>query len=260
GGSASAGGWSTWAVGTYPVGATYSGDSNYSGSSASSTVTIAPAPTTTTITSTLNPSVFGQNVSWPCSVTSPDGTPTGTITYTNSNGTSGDVTLIGGVSGSNTWSGTGLPVGTYVMGCSFAAQGNFAASSGSVTQTVSAPAATVLLRSAGNQFEPTASLSLAPVTAGNANGVTAQAFGGSNPTGTVAFTSGGTNYGTLPLQPVSTTNLFIQSMDMSNAAWFNEGETITTNAAQAPDGTNAAVEVVSTGSDPGTGQTFATGN
>ena len=227
GGSASAGGWSTWAVGTYPVGATYSGDSNYSGASASSTVTIAPAPTTTTITSTLNPSVFGQNVSWPCSVTSPDGTPTGTITYTNSNGTSGDVTLIGGVSGSNTWSGTGLPVGTYVMGCSFAAQGNFAASSSSVTQTVG-PAPTITELSSSSN----------PIVFGGSTTFTALLDTGGIPTpnGTVAFTSNGVSIGSGAVSTVSATNL--ERFSNSPSSWSYVSEAVALNSAVAPDGTN----------------------
>ena len=229
GGSASAGGWSTWAVGTYPVGATYSGDSNYSGSSASSTVTIAPAPTTTTITSTLNPSVFGQNVSWPCSVTSPDGTPTGTITYTNSNGTSGDVTLIGGVSGSNTWSGTGLPVGTYVFGCSFAAQGNFAASSSSVTQTVG-PAPTITELSSSSN----------PIVFGGSTTFTALLDTGGipTPTGTVAFTSNGVSIGSGAVSTVSATNL--ERFSNSPSSWSYVSEAVALNSTVAPDGTNTA--------------------
>lgn len=222
-----AGGFSGYPAGSYTIAVAYSGDSNNIGSSSSTVLAILPAMTTTTIPSSLNPSVLGQNVSWPCSVTSPDGTPTGMITYTL------DGNPLGTISTTDApWSGAGLTVGAHILTCSFAAQGNFAASSGTVTQTVgSAPTVTELLSSAN------------PIVFGGSATFTALVDTGGSvaPTASVAFTSNGVAIGSAAVSTVTTTNL-LNNSDVST--WAASGPTLTANASAAPDGTLTATHVV----------------
>ncbi|MEU9924954.1 Ig-like domain repeat protein, partial [Streptomyces griseoluteus] len=72
----------TSAVGSpYTVTATYSGDTDFSGSTGSRLHTVDPAETTTTVTTAPDPSVTGESVSVAVTpVTPADGTPTGTVT------------------------------------------------------------------------------------------------------------------------------------------------------------------------------------
>ncbi len=88
------------------VTATYGGDPNFNGSSTTLSITVAKGSTTTTLTSSANPSVTGQSVTFSAEVrpVSPaNGTPGGTVTFTFNNGetptceSTGDtVTLSGG--------------------------------------------------------------------------------------------------------------------------------------------------------------------
>src|SRR6202035_617996 len=104
------------------------------------------------------------------------------ITYTDNGNFATTATLTGGSTGGSTWGGTGLPIGTHVIGCSFAAQGNYAASSSTVTQTVSiAPTVTELSSSAN------------PIAFGGSATFTALVDTGGSvaPTASIAFTSNG---------------------------------------------------------------------
>src|SRR5207244_9122927 len=64
-GSATSGATSTLSVGTHTVTGIYSGDTNFSGSTSPVlTQTVNKANTTTTVVSSVNPSVFGQSVTF----------------------------------------------------------------------------------------------------------------------------------------------------------------------------------------------------
>ncbi|HVC41163.1 MAG TPA: Ig-like domain repeat protein [Candidatus Saccharimonadales bacterium] len=67
-------------VGTYPVTATYSGDADHTGSTASTTYTVTRAATTTTVTSSLNPAAPDQRIVYTAAVVSNPGS--GTVTFT----------------------------------------------------------------------------------------------------------------------------------------------------------------------------------
>ena len=60
---------SSLAVGAYGVDATYLGDSNYTTSGDSTTHDVGEAPTTVAVSSSANPSVFGQPVTFTATVT-----------------------------------------------------------------------------------------------------------------------------------------------------------------------------------------------
>ena len=70
------------APGSSAVSAVWSGDTSYTSGSASSTVT-ATASTATELNSSLNPSVYGQNVTFSSLIDTGGGGPTGNVTFSN---------------------------------------------------------------------------------------------------------------------------------------------------------------------------------
>ncbi len=167
-GNVSGSGFNFFAAGNHTILGNYSGDPNNNIASGSTVLTILPAPTTTVVVSTLDPSTVGQIVAWPCTVTSSAGIPTGTIVYTDN----GNVVATSTVPGGAPWSSTGLPVGTHLIGCSFAPQGNFAASSSSVVQIVKNASTVVLTSTPASLFVGETAVLSAQVTSGATGTVT----------------------------------------------------------------------------------------
>src|SRR5207244_1700436 len=97
GNSATSGAISSLSVASHTITAVYSGDVHFNGStSANFTQTVNKANTTTTVTSSANPSVFGQSVTFTATVIatgSGTGTPTGTVTFKDGATTLGTVTV-----------------------------------------------------------------------------------------------------------------------------------------------------------------------
>jgi hypothetical protein len=79
---------STLTVGAHSLSADYVGDASFNGSTGTLTQTVNKAPTTTSVSSSANPSVFGQPVSFTVTVcaaspsTSPPAPPTGSVSVT----------------------------------------------------------------------------------------------------------------------------------------------------------------------------------
>ncbi len=90
---------STLTVATHTLTAAYSGDLSYSASTSGPVnQTVNQAGTTTTVSSSKNPSVFGQSVTFTATVAvvSPgSGTPTGTVTFLEDGASLGTATLDG---------------------------------------------------------------------------------------------------------------------------------------------------------------------
>jgi alpha-tubulin suppressor-like RCC1 family protein len=86
---------SALSVGAHTITATYSGATNFLVSSGTRAYTVNKAATTTTLTSSVNPSVFGQSVTFTARVTAVSGSakPTGTITVTDTTSS----TVVGGI-------------------------------------------------------------------------------------------------------------------------------------------------------------------
>ena len=252
-------GFSVSGSGTHNVLATYTGDATHTSSQSPTVALTAIVKTTPTVSVSCspNPLTYGSQNS-NCTVTVTGGsTPSGTVVWTINGGAWTSSSLFMGTDSESTFSTSN--VGAYTVNVAYGGDGTHNPASGSTVLTITPSGPSILMWSAGNQFEPTASLSLAPVTAGNANGVTAQAFGGNSPTGTVAFGGGGTSYATLPLQSVSTTNLLLQSNGMSSG-WTPSSQVLTLDAGQAPDGTSTAASLVSNGGDNQFWQVASTGN
>src|SRR5208282_2589394 len=89
------------------------------------TLTVGQAPTTVTLSSSLNPSAYGQAVTFTATVSSSSGTPSGKVTFMNGTATWGTATLVGGVATLTTKT---LAVGTASMTAVYNGATNFSGS------------------------------------------------------------------------------------------------------------------------------------
>ena len=179
------------AVNNYTIQAVYSGTVNFGGSSDSSQVlTVNSTATTTTVTSSANPSVVGQFVTFAAAVvaSSPGlGTPAGTVTFMDGTTALATETLTGGAT---TFTASSLALNANSITAVYNGSTNFATStSTALTQTVSQDGTTSLVFSSAN---PSASGQAVTFTAVEV----AAAPGTGTPTGTVTFKDGTTTLAT----------------------------------------------------------------
>lgn len=194
-------------VGSHNVTATYNGDGDFKSSSASFSQTVNQAPTSTSVTSSANPTVFGQKVSFTATVcplppsAAPTQLPSGTVTITaDGASTPFDTQTISTTSAPpGCQSATTVPVGsfsvaTHAIAVAYQGDANFLASSTTLAggQVVNkAPTATALVSAPnpslfGDAATLTATITVPPPGAGT-------------PTGTVTFSDRGFVLGTSPL-------------------------------------------------------------
>jgi hypothetical protein len=177
---------STLSTGSHTVTAAYNGDGNFTTStSVNVSDTVTKGSSSTSVAASVNPSVFGQAVTFTATVTAvapSSGTPTGTVTFTVDGVAQPNVTLSGGQA---TWSSSTLSVGSHTVTAAYNGDGNFlTGTSASFSETVGkASSATAVTSSAtpsvfGQQVTLTATVS-------------AVAPGAGTPTGTVTFTIDG---------------------------------------------------------------------
>jgi hypothetical protein len=121
-------------AGTLSITATYNGDTlNNKSTSPMLSQVVNQATTTTTLTSSPNPSVVGQNVTFKATVKSPTVIPGGTVTFTAGTTTLGTVSLAGGKASLTTAT---LPAGTTTVTATYNGTSNITGSSASLTQKV----------------------------------------------------------------------------------------------------------------------------
>ena len=141
---------SALAVGSATITAVYSGDSNFLTSSASTNLTINQAGTTTSLVASVNPSVYGQSVTFTAAVAAlgpGSGAPTGTVSFMEGTTTLDTETL--GASDVVSFSTSALAVGSTTITAVYSGDSNFLTSSTSTAQTVNqASTATSLTASA----------------------------------------------------------------------------------------------------------------
>jgi hypothetical protein len=207
------------AAGNHSIGAIYSGDSNFFGSSATSqTQVVAPAPTSTAVVTTVTPSAFGQSVQYTATVTATSpggatGAPAGTVSFSATPNAGGSAIPVGGAvtltaSGTNSSTASsitiaGLNAGAYTVEATYAPTtppGDFAASNSSIQQQVNPAQNSVNVTPTVPNFsqfgQPVQFTAV----------VTTQAPGQGSPTGSVTFvakdliTSATTALGTVGLQ------------------------------------------------------------
>ncbi len=147
------------------------------------------AASTTTLTSSANPSVVGQPVTFTATVSSTAGTPTGNVTFSRDGTSLGTVALSGGQAAVTT---STLAVGPHTITAEYRGDVNSQPSSDTLIQTVNKAATTTTLTSAPN-----------PSTFGQPTTLTATVTvnppGAGTPTGTVTFRRGAIVLGTTAL-------------------------------------------------------------
>lgn len=189
---------SAFAVGSYTIVATYSGDANDSGSaSAPYSLPVQIATTATAVTANPNPAVVDSPISFAAKVTGNGGIPTGSVAFSADGASIGTAPL--DATGTATLSYAALAAGTHTITASYAGD---AKDSPSASTTVSLVVTTI----------PTATALGATSTGGASPQVTLVATvvgtAGPTPTGTVTFNNGTAEIGsaTLDSSGVATLN------------------------------------------------------
>ena len=137
---------STLAPGTHNLSWTYSGDSNFIGSTATSyMLTVQPYSTVTTLSIVTNPITYGQSASVTATVTPPTGTATGNVTLYVDGAANATQALS---SGSTTFTVAGLAAGSHAVYAAFAANSTYSASTSS-TMTLTVNKATLTVTGVG---------------------------------------------------------------------------------------------------------------
>lgn len=173
-------------VGTHTIFALYTGDNAFLGSTGFlPTLKVQPAATQTVVTSSANPSLLGDPVTFTAqvSVAAPGaGSPTGTVVFFIDGQAKAPVTL---QAGRATFTTTSLTVGTHTVSASYSGSGTFLGSSGDLpTQQVRQYASQAALTSSLNPSIYGQSVTFT-ATVSAPSGVTA------TPTGSVVFTIDG---------------------------------------------------------------------
>jgi hypothetical protein len=163
---------------------------DYNTASANVMINVDPAPTTTKVSSSANPSVWGQSVTFTATVAavSPGtGTPTGTVKFMDGTASLGSSPVS---SGQAKFTPTSLSVGSHSITAVYSGDRNFTTSTNStLSQKVNKALTTTTVTAAPNPSTLGQSVTLTAAIA-----VTAPGAG--TPTGTVAFVDGTTSLGT----------------------------------------------------------------
>src|SRR5439155_552485 len=204
---------SSLSVGTHTVTAAYNGDSNFNTSNSTAsplTQTVNKANSTSGVSSSVNPSVFGQAVTFTATVTATapgTGTPTGTVTFKDGATPIGTNTLS---SGQATFTTSSLSVAGHTISVVYNGDGSFNTStSPNLTQTVNNANTTTAVTSSAN---PSCFGQAITFTAT----VSAVAPGSGTPTGTVQFRIDGNNFGTVTLSGGSATSAATATLSAGN--------------------------------------------
>jgi pectin methylesterase-like acyl-CoA thioesterase len=199
---------SALSIGTHNLTWTYSGDSNFSGSTTASAyvLTVTPVGTTTTLGAAVNPIIYGQSATITATVTPAPGstTPTGTVTLTIDGGATQNASLSGGVA---TFTVNGLTGGAHSFSASYAGGGNFAASSTSSNLSLTVNKAGLTVTAAcSNRIFGQVNVCNAVVTGGYQYSDTVATVFTAIPTGTTAATrsSPAGGYSATPVDTLST--------------------------------------------------------
>jgi hypothetical protein len=178
-------------AGTRSVTAVYSGDANFL-ASASPVLSQAvnKVATSTSVTSSLNPSTFGQSVTFTATVTSSLGSPLDgeLVTFKLGSAILGTAPLTGGVAAFTT---STLPVGTRAIRANYGGDSKLASSTSTpVSQAVQRASTTTAIASSENPSAVGQSVTFTVTVTGQYSGT---------PTGTITFTDNGATLGTATL-------------------------------------------------------------
>ncbi len=250
-------------AGTHSIAASYSGDgANSASSSAALTQVVNKTGATTSVASSANPSIAGASVTFTATVSG--NAPTGTVSFTDAGATiagCGAAALSGaGNARTATCAAAAMTGGTHAIVAAYSGDAaNAGSSSATLSQVVNRTATTTTVQTSPNPSIVGGAVTFSALVAGNA------------PTGTVAFTDGGTpiaSCGTAGLTGSGTTRgatctssalavgshsiAAVYSGDAGNAASSSAATTQTVSAAP----TTAAVSSSANPAAPGTSVTF----
>jgi hypothetical protein len=179
---------SALAVGVHTITAVYSGSADFlTSTSAALAQTVKEAASTTTVVPSLNPSSYGQSVTFTATVKSATtGVPAGTVTFRNGGVALGTATL--NASGVAIFSTSALSVGAHSITAVYSGSANFLTStSAALAQTVKEAASTTAVVSSLNPSLFSQSVTFTATVKSATTGV---------PAGTVTFKNGATVLGT----------------------------------------------------------------
>jgi large repetitive protein len=190
---------SSLAVAGHTVTAVYSGDSNFNGVTDAVTQTVNKDNTTTsTVVSSLNPSTYGQTLTFSTTVTANQpgsGVPTGTVTFLEDGTPIGSGSVTGGTASLTTNANTVLAAGTHAITASYSGDGDFNSSTTATALSQTVNQAGTVVAQVSSSANPSAFGQ--PITFTTT--VTAVAPGFGTPTGTVSFFDNGNLIGTASL-------------------------------------------------------------
>jgi len=192
GGSATSTSISALKLGNHTITASYaSGDKNFTASTAPSfTQVVNKDNTTTNLVVTVNPSVYGQSISFTARVAAVapgTGTPTGSVTFSDGSTTLSTVTLTAGAA---TYTTTKLVTGQHAITALYNGSSTFAIStSAALTQTVNQDDTSTVVTASANPSVFGQSVTFTAT-------VKAASPGSGTPSGTVTFYGGSTAIGT----------------------------------------------------------------
>jgi hypothetical protein len=172
-------------VGDHIVAAKFPGDTNFNSASASVKHVVNGNATTTTLTSSLNPSTYGQPVTFTAHISSSTGIPTGSVAFTDSQAALGTVAVDAGGNASFTTSTLSAnDLGTsafHSIAANYVPTGGFTASGALLQQVVNGlPSSTVLtITPTSGPASTTFTLTAKVASASSSSTIT--------PTGTVVF-------------------------------------------------------------------------
>ena len=143
---------STLAAGTHTIMASYTGDTDYSASSATVSLTVNPPAKTATATSlsvTPNPGTTGQSVTFTATVS--PAAATGTVTFSEGATNFAAMNLSNGTAAFST---SVLTAGGHTVTASYSGDSSYNSSSGTVSLTIASPAMTVTATSLSSSPNP----------------------------------------------------------------------------------------------------------
>jgi hypothetical protein len=182
---------SALSVGIHSLTAQYSGATGYTASNSSPySHTVNKAATSIVLGSSLNPSTPGASVTFTATISSPGGTPAGSINFFDGASPLGSVVISGGVA---TFTTSALAGGSHSITATYAATASFSGTtSNTVTQVVSDTTSTGLSSDINPSFAGQNVTITATITTSGTPTGTVQFFDGANPIGSPAAVSGNT--------------------------------------------------------------------
>lgn len=202
---------STLVAGSHVITATFTGAAgwgNSSGNDSAAPQVVNKYATTTMVSSSANPSVFSQPVTFTATVTSSGGVPTGTVTFKNGSTTLGTSTVDG--TGHAAFTTSTLAIGSNSITATYNGDSKFNTSTSSaLTQTVNKDATTSTVISSLNPSNKGQSVTFTAT-------VVASAPGTAVPTGTVTFKDGSRSLGSSTLNASGQATFSISNLNKGN--------------------------------------------